>query len=147
MRHTYARMFLLDLALHLKFTGAALIFLGVSHAFFGKRFNWAQETARLSPLNRQIFYVHTFFIALICVMMGVLALLGTRALTEPTLAGNWLCARIDAVLGLPPGVSVRGLRFQIVERQSLRDDDSLCVRGGLVLFYERFAWAWWRQIW
>ena len=73
-----------SLELHLKIAGIALIILGFSHAFFGPRFQWKEELARISLLNRQIFYVHTFFIALVVVMLGVLACFYTRELLAPT---------------------------------------------------------------
>lgn len=82
---------LFDLAFYLKFAGFALIILGISHAWFEKLFDWRAETARLSRFNQQVVYVHNFFIGLICVMMGAVALFGTRALIEPTFAGSWLC--------------------------------------------------------
>jgi len=79
---------LLNLDLHLKWAGFTIILLGVSHAFFGPRFKWKEELARLSLLNRQIFHVHNFFIAVVLVMLGLLCLLGTKALIEPTLLGR-----------------------------------------------------------
>ena len=66
-------MHMLTIELHLKLSGLVLILLGIAHAFFGSRFNWKQELQRLSLLNRQIFYVHTFFIALVVTMLGILA--------------------------------------------------------------------------
>lgn len=73
-----------SLELHLKLAGMALIILGFSHAFFGPRLQWKEELARISLLNRQIFYVHTFFIALIVVMLGVLACFYTKELLAPS---------------------------------------------------------------
>lgn len=75
---------MLQLELHLKLAGTLLILLGLSHALFGRRFKWQEELERLSLLNRQIFYVHAFFIALIVAMLGVLALFYTGTLIEKT---------------------------------------------------------------
>ena len=81
-----------SLELNLKFAGLALMLLGIAHAFFGPRFNWKQEFERVSLLNRQIFYVHTFFIALVVTLLGVLAFFYTTVLLEPTqLARVVLC--------------------------------------------------------
>lgn len=53
--------------------GVLQIALAVLHLMFPARFNWREETARLSLLNRQIFYVHTFFVCLILVLFGLLS--------------------------------------------------------------------------
>ncbi len=72
----------MNIALHLKIVGALLILLALAHLTFAKRFNWNEETGRMSLLNRQIFYVHCFFISLVLVLMGVLSLFCTRLLLE-----------------------------------------------------------------
>jgi hypothetical protein len=69
--------------LHLKIVGALLILLALAHLTFAKRFNWKTETERMSLLNRQIFYVHCFFISLVLVFMGALSLFSTRLLLQP----------------------------------------------------------------
>ena len=53
----------MNLTLHLQIVGLLLILLGLSHAFFNLYFGWQQELASVSLLTRQIFFVHTFFIA------------------------------------------------------------------------------------
>ena len=79
---------------HLKLAGASLIVLGLAHAFFDKRFAWKEEFSRVSLLNRQMFYVHTFFVALVVVLMGILSLFGTDALTEKTTLGCYVTGAI-----------------------------------------------------
>jgi len=69
---------------HLRLAGALQIILALLHLAFPRRFQWAEELARLSPLNRQIFHVHTFFICVVLVMIGALSLLAPAALAEPT---------------------------------------------------------------
>jgi hypothetical protein len=73
-----------SLSLHLKIAGASLLFLGLAHALFPRRFNWKAELGAVSLLNRQIFQVHCFFIGLIVCMFGLLALVFTDALLERT---------------------------------------------------------------
>lgn len=75
---------MLSIEFHLKLAGIALIVLGLSHAVFGPRFQWKEELGRISLLNRQIFYVHTFFIALVVVLLGILALFYTKELLTPS---------------------------------------------------------------
>jgi hypothetical protein len=72
-----------SLALHLELAGLGLILLALAHLTFPKRFGWREELARLSLLNRQMFQVHVFFIALVLVLFGALSLFGARALLTP----------------------------------------------------------------
>ena len=84
------------LTLLLQIAGASLLAISLLHFALPKRFAWSEELARLSLLNRQIFYVHTFFIAFIVAQMGVLFLFFPAALLEPSplarllAAGLWL---------------------------------------------------------
>jgi hypothetical protein len=64
----------------LRVAGATQIGLAMAHLFFGRRFNWPSELAKLSLLNRQIFLVHCFFICLVLVLMGALGLFAPQAL-------------------------------------------------------------------
>ena len=60
--------------LHLKIIGCLLILLSFLHAMFPKYFKWKQEFASVILINRQMMYVHTFFIALIVFLIGLLCL-------------------------------------------------------------------------
>ena len=60
--------------IQLKIIGTLLILLSLLHFIFPRYFNWKQELASLSLANRQIMYVHTFFIAFVVFLMGVLCL-------------------------------------------------------------------------
>lgn len=57
--------------LHLKIAGYILVLLSLLHVFFPTYFNWKKEFAAVSLLSRQIMYVHTFFIALVVLLMGL----------------------------------------------------------------------------
>lgn len=46
--------------------------LACLHAGFPRYFNWAGELKSLSLINRQMVYIHTLFIALVVLLMGVL---------------------------------------------------------------------------
>ena len=67
---------------HLQIIGFLLIFLALVHAFFYKYFNWRDECQPLSLINRQMFYVHTFFIALTLCLMGIFCLIKAREIVE-----------------------------------------------------------------
>jgi len=56
----------------LRATGGSMALLALLHVGFAKRFQWKEETARMSMLNQQIFYVHCFFICLVLLMMAAL---------------------------------------------------------------------------
>lgn len=57
--------------LQLKIIGGLLIALALVHIFFPAYFGWKKELQSISLINRQVMYVHTFFIAIIIFLMGV----------------------------------------------------------------------------
>jgi hypothetical protein len=69
---------------HLQIVGSSLLVLSAAHVFFGRHLDWKNDLAKLTPVNRQIFYVHTFFICLMLVMMGSLCLFFPRYLLDRT---------------------------------------------------------------
>lgn len=75
----------MTLAMHLRFIGAVLVTLALLHVAFPRRFNWKEELARLSLLNRQMFLVHVFFIALMLTFFGALSFVLAEGLSAPTL--------------------------------------------------------------
>ena len=81
--------------LHLKIIGFCLIVLGLVHAIFPRQFNWKQELSSLSIVNREMMYFHTFFIAFMLVLAGVLCLTSS---TE--IIGTPLGRRISLGLGI-----------------------------------------------
>lgn len=56
--------------LHLKIVGCLLVLLSAVHIFFPTYFKWKMELASLSLLNKQMMYVHTFFVSFIIGLMG-----------------------------------------------------------------------------
>jgi hypothetical protein len=90
----------MTLQLHLQITGALLVALALAHGFFSRYFGWKAELASISVFTRQVFHVHSFFIALTVAMFGICSLFYTDALLQPGplsrvfLAGMtafWLC--------------------------------------------------------
>jgi hypothetical protein len=65
----------MNIALHLKIVGALQLLLAFSHIFFPRRFGWKEDCAKLTLLNRQIFFVHAFFITLVLALFGLLSVL------------------------------------------------------------------------
>ncbi|HMK24438.1 MAG TPA: hypothetical protein VK483_00310 [Chitinophagaceae bacterium] len=70
--------------LHLKITGILLIILALFHFTFPKYFNWKKELSSLNTMNRQMMYVHAFFIAFVIFLMGLLCLTSAAELTTTT---------------------------------------------------------------
>ena len=71
--------------IHFKIIGILLIVLALVHIIFPKYFNWDNELKTLSLINRQMILVHTFFIALVIFMMGLLCLTSSNELIETNL--------------------------------------------------------------
>lgn len=70
--------------LHLKIIGSCLILLGLVHAIFPRQFNWKQELGSLSTVNKEMMYVHTFFIAFTLFLIGLLCLTSSTDLITTT---------------------------------------------------------------
>lgn len=81
--------------LHLRIIGILLVVLALAHIFFPKYFNWKKEFTSLSILNREMMYVHSFFIGLVVLLMGILCLSSSYEL-----AGTRLGKRICLGLGI-----------------------------------------------
>jgi len=68
----------------LRIAGVLQIALAAAHLFLSKPLKWPEELSRLSPINRRIFLVHTFFIGLILVLFGALSLFAPETLLVRT---------------------------------------------------------------
>lgn len=78
------------LELLLRIAGAGLILLAILHVPIGRRLRWSEDAMRLMPVNRSIFHVHTFFICLVLLLMGLPCLLDPSIFTATSRAGAWL---------------------------------------------------------
>jgi hypothetical protein len=85
--------------IHFKIIGGILVLLALSHGIFPRYFNWKQELSTLSLVNRQIMYVHSFFIALMVLLIGLLCLTSSSDLLSTALG-----KRISLGIGLFWGV-------------------------------------------
>lgn len=73
------------MTIHLHIIGTLLILLALIHIIFPKYFNWNKELSRVSLINRQMMTVHTFFVALIVFLMGLLCITSSTELIETNL--------------------------------------------------------------
>lgn len=71
--------------LHYKIIGIILIALAFVHVIFPKYFKWKEELKPLSLINQQIMKVHTFFIALVVFLIGLLCLTSSNDLINTEL--------------------------------------------------------------
>jgi hypothetical protein len=78
------------LTILLRAAGMGLILLATLHLPVGRHLKWREEGARLSLVNASIFRVHTFFICLMLVMMGLPCLLDPSVFLEGSHASAWL---------------------------------------------------------
>jgi len=71
--------------LHYKIIGIILIALAFVHVIFPKYFKWEKELKSVSLINQQIMKVHTFFIALVVFLIGLLCLTSSYELINTEL--------------------------------------------------------------
>lgn len=103
----------------LELIGGLLVVLAVLHAGFPRYFQWASELQPLSLINRQLMYVHTLFVALIVLLMGVLCLTSAAELTGTPLGRKvalglglfWLVRLLVQFVGYSPALW-RGKPFE-----------------------------------
>ena len=76
--------------IHLRIIGSLLIMLALVHVYFPRYFDWKRDFSSVSIINRQMFYVHSFFIAFVVLLMGLLCLTSAPDLLSTSL-GKKLC--------------------------------------------------------
>jgi len=75
---------------HLKIIGILLVLLALIHIGFPRYFNWEKELKGLSLINKEMFKVHTFFIALFVFLLGILCMICDKELVSTDL-GRKIC--------------------------------------------------------
>lgn len=71
------------LVLNLTVAGVLLVGLGALHIALPAVLGWHRELAGASPINREVSYVHCYFIGLACVLWGLLPLTAGSLLVQP----------------------------------------------------------------
>lgn len=92
---------------HLHIIGSLLVLLALLHIVFPSYFEWEKELSVLSTINREMMVVHTFFIALTVLLMGILCLTSAQELTSTVLGQRieiglaifWTCRFLIQLFG------------------------------------------------
>lgn len=87
--------------------GCLLILLALIHIIFPKYFNWKEELNHLSLINKQVMQVHTFFIALTVLLMGILCVTSANEIITTSLGKKisfgfgifWICRLLIQLFG------------------------------------------------
>lgn len=60
--------------LQIQIIGYLFILLSIVHIIFPKYFRWKEDLKQISLINRELMYIHTFFIAVTVFLMGLLCI-------------------------------------------------------------------------
>lgn len=105
--------------LQIKIIGYTLILLSLVHLVFSRYFNWKKDLSSISLINKEMMYIHTFFIGLIVFLMGLLCLSSSNELIETALGKKlslglaifWLVRLITQFFGYS-SVLWKGKKFE-----------------------------------
>ena len=85
----------------LRFVAALQLGLAVLSYFLPRIMNWKSDIARMSPLVRDVFVIHSWFISLTLIIWGVLTWRFAPVMANaPTELSRWLCAAIGIFWGI-----------------------------------------------
>jgi uncharacterized membrane protein len=109
------------MTLQLELIGALLVVLALLHVAFARYFDWRREFAVVSLINRQMMYVHTFFVAFTVGLMGLLCLTSASELVGTPLGRRvalglgvfWLARLLIQFFGYSARLW-RGKRFETI---------------------------------
>ena len=79
-----------SLAILLRFAGGGLILLTILHVPIGRTLKWKEDARNMSAANEQIFHVHTFFVCMCLVLMGLPCLMAPEIFLQRSTAGAWI---------------------------------------------------------
>jgi hypothetical protein len=80
----------MDLILHLRVAGLAVVAVGLAHAALPRVLGWRVELASVSLLTRQVAYVHSAYIGLTCVFLGAIPAFAPELLVTRSALATWL---------------------------------------------------------
>jgi hypothetical protein len=127
------------LTLNLNVAGVLLVGLGVLHIMLPAVLGWRRELAGASPLNREVSYVHCYFIGLACVLWGLLPLTAGRLLLQPGPVTRLVL--IGAVTFWASRLVIQLVVFNRHARQSAAWL-ALSAAGTILWLYLTSVWTW-----
>jgi len=85
----------------LRFVAALQLALAVLNLFIGRILNWKAEVAAMSPLVKDVFIIHGWFISITLAIFGVLTWqFADRMAEQPDDLSRWLCGSIGLFWGI-----------------------------------------------
>jgi hypothetical protein len=70
---------------YLNIAGFLLVALAIIHIGFPQYFEWRKDLGSITLINRQMMYIHTFFIGFVVLLMGLLCLISSKEIIETVL--------------------------------------------------------------
>ncbi|TLD72616.1 hypothetical protein FEM03_00635 [Phragmitibacter flavus] len=90
-----------NLDLLLRFVALLQLALAVLNLFIARILNWKPEVDAMSPLVRDVFIIHGWFITITVAMFGILTWRFAPEMAHaPTELSRWLCAAIGIFWGI-----------------------------------------------
>jgi hypothetical protein len=83
----------------LQVAGCTQLMLAWLHVPIAQKLNWRADTAKLPLATAEVFYVHTYFICLTLVFMGLLSSCAPQLLLEKSALARWLAAFLTCFWG------------------------------------------------
>lgn len=74
---------MIDVAVHLRIAGTLLLGVAAAHLVLPRALGWSTELKGVSLTTRQVSYVHTYFIGLLCGLFGLAATMLAHDLLVP----------------------------------------------------------------
>ncbi len=127
------------LSVNLLIVGVMTLGLGVLHIALPYGLRWRRELAGASALNREVSYVHCFFIGLACLLWGLLPLTAGHSLIEPNPVTRLVL--IGAVTFWTSRFVIQLFVFNHHARESLAWC-ALSVAGTALWLYLAIVWGW-----
>jgi hypothetical protein len=128
-----------ELPTHLALVGVVLLGLGAAHLVLPLVLAWRVELAGMSSLNREVSYVHCYFIGLMCLLWGLLPLTaGAHLLDRDPIARLVL---VGAVVFWASRLVIQFVVFNHHARDS-RPWCALSVAGTGLWLYVTAVWGW-----
>ena len=128
-----------DLPTQLKVVGVILLGLGVVHLALPLALGWSHELIGASQLNREVSYVHCYFIGLSCTLWGLLPLASGTALLERNPV-----TRMVLIGAIAFWASRLVIQLAVFNRHA-RESKSWCLlslAGTGLWLYITLVWAW-----